>query len=153
MASSIIERNLKELGSNLSKNINYSDINYRAGDEDVSEVSLSLGKPVLNAYKMWLQSRHTDYIRDPENGGICYELFRQYPFEEASGPLIEAEIRQKTALYYPGINIIKMNVECKLSQRKWVISIVVGDATTGLVAFDDTNSMNISWNVDSYYEA
>lgn len=153
MASSIIERNLKELSSSLTKNINYSDLNYRAGDDDVKTPSLSLGKPVLNAYKMWLQSRKTDYIREPDAGGMCYDLFREYPFVEESGPLIEAEIRQKTAMYYPDVNILKLDIKCNMAKRSWEINIVVSDTTTGLVALDEASSMDITWSVDSYYSA
>lgn len=149
MSSSIIERNLAELSSAMAANISYTDLSYKPLGKD--GIALSLEKPILNAYKLWLQSGKRDYIREPNKGGIFSNMLREYPFDPSSEPLVETLIRQTTETEYPSIKLLDVKVKCNRKERKWEIAVVVSDKLTGLVSFEDMANMNFSIDAIEHY--
>lgn len=136
MASSIIARNIKQLEKSLQKNIDYLDLDYRGVDRDVLDVELTKGSVVLNAYKMWLQSRSTSYIREAGTGGFLTEDIHHYPFEAASEPIIENDLRSMTAEQWPDIELLECEVKCMAPQKYWKVRVAVRDKITDLIAYD-----------------
>lgn len=155
MASSVILRNLKQVGKNLEKNLNYVDLNY-TGPRDASSgnpnIKLEGGSPILNEYKLWLRSGFNDYIRQPNKGGFFAYNLNNYPFDPSSESLIKNDLVAKTKELFPNISVLDCEVECLPVQRKWKVKVVVGDNTTGLIGADmATNGESIIFNVNSTF--
>lgn len=136
MASSVISRNLKQLEKSLQKNIDYVDLDYRGVDDDVKSIELTKGSPVLNAYKMWLQSRSTSYIRNAGFGGFLTETIHQYPFTPDSEGEILQELKSLTTEQWPNITLLDAEVKCMTPQKYWKVRVAVQDKITNLVAYD-----------------
>lgn len=136
MASSIIARNIKQLEKSLQKNIDYLDLDYRGVDKDAFDIELTKGSVVLNAYKIWLQSRSTSYIRESGTGGFLTEDIHQYPFEPASEPIIENDLRSLTVEQWPDIELLECEVKCMTPQKYWKVRVAVRDRITDLIAYD-----------------
>lgn len=135
MASSVILRNLSQLNKSLQKNIDYVDINYNGYEKNKSLI-LKKGSPTLNAYKIWLQSKSTDYNRDPGKGGFFEGNLHEYPFSADSEVEIEADLRRKTAELFPDLNLINVTVKCMAPAKYWAVKVIVSDKITGLVGVD-----------------
>lgn len=136
MASSIIARNIKQLEKSLQKNIDYLDLDYRGVDPDVAEIELSKGSAVLNAYKMWLQSRSTSYIRNSGYGGFLTENIHRYPFTTESEEIIETDLRALTTEEWPEIELLECEVHCMSPAKYWKVRVAVRDRITNLIAYD-----------------
>ena len=120
MANSIIARNIKQLEKSLQKNIDYLDLDYRGVDPNVGDIEITKGSVVLNAYKMWLQSRSTSYIREAGYGGFFTEAIHQYEFSPESEPIIENDLRAATQEEWPDIELMEVEVKC-MSPTSWKI--------------------------------
>lgn len=136
MASSVIARNLKQLEKSLQKNIDYLDFDYRGVDEDVPNIEITKGSVVLNAYKMWLQSRSTSYIRSAGYGGFLTETIHKYPFTEESEKVIETDLKTLTTQEWPEIELLECEVKCMAPKKYWKVRVAVRDKITDLVAYD-----------------
>lgn len=136
MASSVIARNLKRLEKSLQKNIDYVDLDYRGVDKDVYSIELRKGSPVLNAYKMWLQSRSTSYIRNAGFGGFLTETIHNYPFTTESEPIITEDLKSLTTQEWPNITLLQCEVKCMAPKKYWYVKVAVQDRITNLVAYD-----------------
>lgn len=153
MANSIISRNIIELSKSLQKNISYLDLSYKGPTLNLrneKKITIRDGQPVLNLYKMWLQSKSTDYIRRPGFGGFFENNLNEYPFDESSIPLITQDLTRKTAQYFPNIHLISIDIECLKAARKWKVKVTVGDKSTGLVGMDLENHEDIEIETNSH---
>jgi len=138
MESSVILRNLNQLEKSLQKNIDYQDLNYEGVDASSPDnIELRKGSPVLNALKMWLQSRSTSYIRNADYGGFLTETIHEYPFNADSEPLIKSELIKQAAAEFPQAEIIQCEVKCMAPKPYWYVKVAVRDKITGLFAADD----------------
>lgn len=139
MASSVITRNIIELSKNLQKNINFVDLSYKGMATDINgekHATITGGTPILNQYKMWLQSKRMDYIRSPQYGGFFANNLNEYEFSPSSIPAIKSDIIKISKELFPTLEILDCQIECVVSQRKWKVKIVVGDSSTGLIGVD-----------------
>lgn len=136
MSSSVIMRNLKQLNKSLQKNIDYLDLDYRGVDKDVPSIELTKGSPLLNAYKMWLQSRSTSYVRNAGYGGFLTETIHQYPFTPDSENAIVEDLKSLTNQEWPNINLLECEVKCMAPKKYWKVRVAVQDKITDLVAYD-----------------
>lgn len=138
MASSIILRNLKQLEKSLQKNIDYVDLLYEGVNESSpSSIELRKGSPVLNAFKMWLQSRSTSYIRNAGYGGYLTETIHEYPFSSESENRIKSDIIKAASSEFPTIEIMSCEVKCMAPKPYWYVKVAVRDKITNLLAYDD----------------
>lgn len=158
MAGSILLRDIVDLNSRLQENINYVDLNYSGPkvDKRTGKKSIKIEKatPILNAYKMWLQSGEHDYIRRPNYGGFFARNLNNYNFSPDSEKQIEEDLITLSHELFPDINIISCKVTCYLTLKKWGVKIIVADKNTGLVAADmvtdqgtivfDVNNISVS---------
>lgn len=140
---SLVQRNLKRLEKTLKKNITYIDLNYKgAVTKENSRTALSepieltAGSPVLNAYKMWLQSRSTSYIRNAGFGGYVAETIFNYPFTKDYEEVIASDIQNLTVEYWPNIDLLSVEVKCMAPKKYWEIKVSVRDKLTNLAAYD-----------------
>lgn len=136
MASSVIARNIKQLEKSLQKNIDYLDLDYRGVDKEVYNVELTKGSAVLNAYKMWLQSRSTSYIRHTGYGGFLTETIHQYPFTIESEEQIISDLRSLSVEEWPEIELLECEVHCMSPAKYWKVRVAVRDKITNLLAYD-----------------
>lgn len=137
MASSVIIRNLKQLNKSLQKNIDYVDLDYRGVCEDLgSDIEVTKGSVVLNAYKMWLQSRSTSYIRDAGYGGFLTEDIFNYEFSTESEAQIVADLKALTVEQWPDIELLECEVHCMAPAKYWKVRVAVRDKITNLIAYD-----------------
>lgn len=147
MASSVILRNLKQLQKSLQKNIDYVDLSYEGvNTSNPDTIELRKGSPVLNAFKMWLQSRSTSYIRNAGYGGYITETIHTYPFNSDSEATIRSEIIKAATDEFPSAEIMECEVKCMAPKPYWHIRVAVRDKITNLLAYDDfftNNSVTI----------
>ena len=92
---------------------------------------------ILNAYRMWLQSRKYDYIRAPNFGGMFDSALNdKFPFSVESEGSVESYIISETASHWPQIKIIEVKVVAELSKKNWLIHIIAQDKESGLILRD-----------------
>lgn len=137
MASSIILRNMKQLEQSLQKNIDYIDFNYNGvKNKSAAGFKLAGASPVLNAFKIWLQSKSTDYIRNAGRGGFFNEEIFRYPFNASSEEPIAKAIIALAAQEFPTVQIIDLEVKCMAPKKYWKVKVAVQDKLTNMVSFD-----------------
>lgn len=152
MAGSILLRDIVELNSRLQENINYVDLNYSGVKEKNGKkyIKIEKGTPILNAYKLWLQSGEHDYIRRAGYGGFFARNLNQYEFSPDSEKQIQDDLIDLSNRLFPSINILSCKVTCYPTLRKWGVKVVVSDKNTGLVAADMvTESGTIVFDVNN----
>lgn len=132
MASSIIERNIKSLKSNLKANLSYVDIDYKGFTDGQASV-LYDGKAIVNQYKMWLQSKPYDYIRNPDRGGFCFINLKKYRFDPSSEKAIAKELTTLTQQNFANIQVVDIKVTCEEALRAWRIQVRIIDTITHLL--------------------
>lgn len=138
MASSVILRNIKQLEKSLKKNIDYIDLNYEGVDpSNPALIELRKGSPVLNALKMWLQSRSTSYIRNAGYGGFLTETIHTYEFSPKSESQIRSDIIKAATDEFPTAEIMECEVKCMAPKPYWSVKIAVRDKITNMLAYDD----------------
>lgn len=149
MASSVILRNIKQLNKSLQNDINYIDFYYK-GYSPKHDITLTKGSPLINTYKIWLQSKSTDYIRNYGHGGFFEDNLNRYPFSPDSESQIETDLIAESKKIFPNINILDCKVTCVPAKRWWNVKVLVSDKLTGLVGADMIlDNESIVWNVDS----
>lgn len=148
MANSILLRNMPELYKSVQKNIDYIDLSYKGvNPAKPNDIVLHGGNPIINEYKMWLQSKPYDYIRRPDIGGFLWKEIFNFPFLPESEEEIEKYIIQETELNFPNIVIVSLKVTCNLSEKCWNIKVSVYDKITGLSGIDVSKENDIVFNV------
>jgi hypothetical protein len=139
--NAIVDRNIRSLQSELKANLNYFDISYKDGK------SIYDGSVVLNRYKMWLQGSNIDYIRRYAYAGFLEGNLNRYPFSPESEPLIEQELRERTAESFEFIELMDVQVRCVFERRWWTIRVTVKDLLTGLIGSTGSNGIVIPYSL------
>jgi hypothetical protein len=115
--------------------INFIDIDYKLledPDDPYTTITRKMVErnfeAILNPFRMWLQSKKTDYIRQKDWGGLFqYQLndrVRLHPNnEETVRELIVSQAEEK----FPELSIIDCKVEADVPNRNWKVDIVVQD--------------------------
>ena len=134
MASSIIQQNLKRLTKDINTSIRYKDLKYNSKVNE--NPAISQGSAVLNAYKIWLQSRKQDYHRQPNKAGFFDNLLNEYALEDASAELIKKDLIDQTKMKFPQVTVVACDVTLDKPGRGWKIKVVVKDNLTNMVGYD-----------------
>jgi len=146
MVKSLLVKDINELNRKLENPVNYIDLDYNA---IVPNPGLSQGKThtrtrvlygdyaILNAYRLWLQSRKYDYIRAPEFGGMFdSSLNDKFPFrKESEGPVADY-IKSESAIHWPQILLLEVKVIAQIEKKNWLIHIYAQDKKSGMVLND-----------------
>lgn len=115
--------------------INFIDIDYKLLEDPDDPYTTTTRKMVernfeaiLNPFRMWLQSKKTDYIRQKDWGGLFqYQLndrVRLHPNnEETVRELIVSQAEEK----FPELSIVDCKVEADVPNRNWKVDIIVQD--------------------------
>lgn len=130
-----LKRSYPQIVKKVQENLDYVDYDYRGKNENNS-IRISGASPLLNAYKMWLQSGKGDYIRNYGFGGFFSLNLNEYEFSPNSESRIKTDLIAKTKELWPEINLIDVQVTCVLAKKYWKVKVSVQDNLTGLVAID-----------------
>lgn len=134
---SIVSRNIKKLGEKFRENINYVDVTYKGINEaSVFNTVIENGSAVLNAYKIWLQSSKSDYIRNYGYAGFFDDYLNRYPFNDSSIPSIKEDLIAVTAEKFPRVRILGLDIICDRIKRGWKLRMIVQDTLTGYIGLD-----------------
>ena len=125
--------------------INYLDIDYDPRTPEASQGLTKTRSPVLrgqyailNAYRLWLQSRRNDYVRAPEFGGIFdANLNDVAQFRPENSQVVEDYIVNKSNQNWPQIEILSIDVKAIVSERRWRIHLIILDKGSGLMMEDE----------------
>lgn len=141
---SLLLDNIEDLNKKLNTPVNYIDLDYNLIDPGNSQgkthtrtTVLNGDYAILNAYRMWLQSKKYDYIRAPDFGGMFDNALNdRFPFKKESEQSVRDFIISESALHWPQINIIEIKVTAELEKKNWLIHILAQDKGSGLVLSD-----------------
>jgi len=145
MAKSLLVRDIEKLHNTLNDTIKYVDLDYdvkRPKSDPWTTKTRSLvcrnDYAILNGYRLWLQSRRYDYVRNPNFGGLFDSALNdRTPF----GPEHEDTVRnimiRESNEKWPDINVLSCEVKAIVAERRWHIKIVAQDKKTSLVLVDD----------------
>jgi hypothetical protein len=146
MVKSLLINNMEELNKKLNTPINYLDIDYNAISPDPGTTQgktktrtriLHNDYAILNAYRMWLQSRRYDYIRAPNFGGMFDSALNdKFPFKTESEGIVADYIKSETETHWPQITVLNIEVKAELAKKNWLIKILAQDKQSGLVLQD-----------------
>jgi len=100
-------------------------------------------RAILNAYRMWLQSKQYDYNRRPGFGGLFQNnLNDRVYFSPDNEDEVAQIIRSETEEKWPDITIMGIEVKAIMKDRSWHIRIIAQDKQTKLVLTDQL-SVNV----------
>jgi hypothetical protein len=147
MVKSLLVSDIDELNKKLTAPINYLDLDYNALSPDPGTTQgkthtrtrvLHGEYAVLNAYRLWLQSRKYDYIRAPDFGGMFDSALNdKFPFKKESEGEVQEFIRSESAEHWPQIEILDIKVTAELAKKNWIIHIFARDQNSGMVLNDE----------------
>jgi hypothetical protein len=149
-------KSIDQLSKTLNNTISYVDIDYEVCDNPKDPWRVSTRSTVMkneraiaNAYRMWLQSKPNDYIRNPGFGGFFNkELNDRYSFSPSSEETIATALREESAAKWPDIEIIAIKVTCAYEKRAWQVKLTIRDKNTGMVALDSAASLILEETVN-----
>jgi len=141
---SLLLEDIKDLNNKLNTPINYIDLDYNLIDPGNSQgktrtrnTVLHGDYAILNAFRLWLQSKKYDYIRAPNFGGMFdMALNDKFPFRKESEGSVRDYIIAESALHWPQINVLEIEVTAELEKKNWLIRILAQDKGSGLVLSD-----------------
>lgn len=141
---SVLLDNFDDLQSKLSNPINYVDIDYNLLNPESSQgftktrsTILHGDYAILNAYRLWLQSKKYDYIRSPTFGGIFeFMLNDKFSFSTDNEENVAEYIREKTASHWPQIVLLGVEVKADMNSRIWNIHLIAQDKRSGMILND-----------------
>ena len=141
----LLAKNFKKLSDQLNDTINYVDIDYNIIEPSTSQglthtrtTILRENYAILNAYRLWLQSRRYDYIRDPNFGGFFDNALNdRFQFNIENESAVKTALLNESAEKWPDITILDIEVKCNLGKRSWDIKILAQDKNTKLILADD----------------
>jgi hypothetical protein len=148
---SLLIKNIKDLSQKMGETITYVDIDYDvkrpADDPWTTHTRSTICKndyAILNAYRLWLQSKHYDYIRNPEFGGFFENnLNDKFAFlPENEGAVAQALINESN-LKWPDINVLNCEVTCDIKSRGWIVHIIAQDKGTRLVLIEENLKIDV----------
>jgi len=149
---SLLGRNIKELTNTMADAISYVDIDYdvrRPENNKWTTKTRSLicynDYAVLNAYRLWLQSRRYDYIRAPNFGGFFdNNLNDKVSFSPDNEATVSQLIINESAEKWPDIVVLDCQVTCKYAERNWHIKIIAQDKKTKMILKDENINVSIA---------
>jgi len=153
LAKSLLIKDVESLSHELLNNtINFIDIDYevrRPNDNPWSTRTRSIAPEgayaILNAYRMWLQSKKYDYVRNPSYGGLFeYSLNDRVSFNVDNEEAVANLVREETGKKWPGIVILDIVVKAIITERRWHIKIVCQDRGSKLILTDGNISVPAS---------
>lgn len=127
-----------ELMTKPQGSVNLIDIDYKLLEDPDDPYTTSTRSMIetnynalLNSYRLWLQSRPGDYIRDKDTGGMfTYALNDKVPFREDSIETIKEMVMTDTRRIFPELAVLSVDVKRIVETRTWDISIAVQDTLT-----------------------
>lgn len=119
-------------------NINLIDIDYKLLEDSDDPYTTSTRSMIetnynalLNSYRLWLQSKPGDYIRNKDFGGMfTYALNDVVQFTDNNTEVVKNLIIQKSNEAFPDLSIIACTVKRDVPNLNWDISIAVKDTLT-----------------------
>jgi hypothetical protein len=143
---SLLVRNIKDLENKTAGAIKYVDLDYDlkrpASDPWTTHTRSMVCKndyAILNGYRLWLQSKHYDYVRNPEFGGFFENnLNDKFTFIPENEPAVAQALVNESHVKWPDIEILDVKVTCDLRNRGWIVKITAQDKNTQMV-FSDNN--------------
>jgi hypothetical protein len=144
---SLLIKDLDQLNKKLDNPMNYLDLDYNLIDPGNSQGKTHTRTTVLkgeyallNAYRLWLQSRKYDYIRSPDFGGMFDSALNdRFPFRKESEPLVKGFIEDETKKHWPLITLLNVEVTAKIPEKNWTIHFFAQDNNNGLVLNDSAS--------------
>ena len=94
---------------------------------------------VMNSYRMWLDSKRGDYIREnpDESGYFQFALNNKYLFEKANEENSKNDIIRLTGERFPLIRLVDCSVTANYGTMQWDIKIAIEDLKSGNFAVVD----------------
>jgi len=139
ISSSIITRNIAQLGRKFLEALNYQDIDYRGFLGETADPTLTGGYVLVNDFKLWNQSGYGDYYRRPSTGGFLTNNIRSYSTTPTGAQALDRDYRAQIAENFPTIEIIELSIYFDSTTRRWNIRAVYRDTVTKLLApFQDS---------------
>lgn len=141
---SLLLRNIQDLRNKTDNAISYTDLDYTvvpSKDQPFTTHTRSLvckdDYAVLNAYRLWLQSRRYDYPRAPGFGGLFdMALNDRVYFSVDNEGAVRELVLNETAQKWPGIVVLACEVKAIVNNREWHIKIVAQDKQSKMVLSD-----------------
>lgn len=133
--SSIIQRNIAQLGQKFLKDVNYKDIDYRGYVGESIDPTLQAGQVLINDLKIWIQSSKGDYYRRLSMGGF-FDSMQQYPLKDEGTTALIADLRSAINSNFPTIEILDLQVTPEYNKRAWIIKLIIRDKITGALGTD-----------------
>jgi hypothetical protein len=142
---SLLIKNIKDLSQKMGETISYIDLDYdlkRPASDPWTTHTRSLvcknDYAILNAYRLWLQSKHYDYLRNPEFGGFFENnLNDKFAFTPDNEQAVAQALVNESAAKWPDIVILECKVTCNYKDREWIVHIIAQDKGTLLVIQDN----------------
>ena len=115
--------------------VNFIDIDYKVLEDPDDPYTTSTRKMVehnfeaiLNPYRMWLQSKRTDYIRQKNWGGLFeFALNDKVQFKTETENVVREMIISQSSEKFPDLSILDCKVKAVIRDRNWDVEIVVQD--------------------------
>lgn len=115
--------------------VNFIDIDYKLLEDPDDPYTTSTRKMVehnfeaiLNPYRMWLQSKRTDYIRQKNWGGLFeFALNDKVQFKTENESVVREMIISQSNEKFPELSILDCKVKAVIRDRNWDVEIVVQD--------------------------
>lgn len=139
MNGSLLQHRINNRATQSTKDVKYIDIDYKGFNEkDISKTVTLNGEAVLNAYKVWLCSRHGDYLRNYEMGGFFQKLCNEWPYEPESAEKIRDALIAKSKEVWPTIVLIECEVKMaqRLSYGGWQVRVVPLETKTNMIGIE-----------------
>lgn len=115
--------------------VNFIDIDYKLLEDPDDPYTTSTRKmiehnfeAILNPYRMWLQSKRTDYIRQKNWGGLFeFALNDKVQFKTENESVVREMIISQSNEKFPDLSILDCKVKAVIRDRNWDVEIVVQD--------------------------
>jgi hypothetical protein len=141
---SILKKSLPKLQTIMENTINYVDIDYEvvnpkvnAGDGSspwttrTRSTIMKNERAVANAYRLWLQGSHFDYVRRPGFSGFFdNQLNDRFQFDPSEEPSVAAALKEETKEKWPDIVLLDVQVKCLTDTRCWWVKVSIADKNT-----------------------
>jgi len=142
---SLLAKDIKKLNNSINNAINYVDIDYDVKRDPSNPWTTKTRSTIcrndyaiLNAYRLWLQSKRYDYVRAPDFGGLFENnLNDRVYFSPDNEEAVRQIVIEESAIKWPDITVLECHVTAIVQRREWLIRIVAQDKGTRLVLTDE----------------
>jgi hypothetical protein len=141
MVKSLLVKNIKDLSQKMGDTISYVDIDYEvkrptnnAWTTHTRSMVCKNDYAILNAYRMWLQSKHYDYLRNPNFGGFFENnLNDKVAFSPENEGVVAELLVNESKAKWPDITVLDVKVTCNMKDREWIVQVVAQDKGSSLI--------------------